>query len=163
MTRRTPILLMMLLTVTACGRKGARAADFDSATAAALAPPPGTPTTPDAPHVARTTAFDIGHSLDHDNDLIGGVGGQFGAHDSLMVSIHVEYTNAGTMISARLRTANRTVDSMAVPAPAPDSVQSSTVAMRFGSAKPWPSGPYQLEVFVGATSQGSKDFTVSRP
>jgi hypothetical protein len=163
MTRRTPILLTILLTATACGRKGARAADFDSATSAALAPPPGSPINPDAPHVARATAFDVGHSLDHDNNVIGGVGGQFGAHDSLMVSVHVEYTPAGTMIGARLRTGNRTVDSMAVPAPAPDSAHTSTVGMRFGSAAAWPRGPYQLEVFVGATSQGSKDFTIAQP
>ncbi len=163
MTQRGPILLMLLLTMTACGRKGARAADFDSATAAALAPPPGTPVNPTAAHVARAVSFDVGHALDRDNNLLGGAGGQFGVHDTLMVAVHVEYADSGTMIGARLRNGNRTVDSAAVPAPAPDSEHTSAVSMHFASAKPWPQGQYQLEVFVGATSQGSKDFTIGQP
>ena len=163
MNRRYQILPMLLLATIACDRKGARTNDFDSAAAAALAPPPGTPSDATGSQASRVNDFEIGHSLDQTNELIGGAGGQFGVHDTLVVSVHAEYANRGDMISARIRTGNQTVDSAAVAVPAPDSSHNVAVGLRFGRPTPWPRGKYQLEVFLGANSQGIKDFTISQP
>ena len=163
MTRRFPILLLAAATAaTACGRKGARAADFDSATAAALGPSAGTPVTVTTNGEARAEAFDVGHSLDRMNRLTGGSGGQFSVHDTLMVSITLQNARAGDPVSARIRNGNKTVDSMSVTAPAPDSTHQAIVAMHFVNDKAWPKGHYQVEVFVGAISQGVRDFIISQ-
>ncbi len=156
-------VLTALLCLTACDRKGARAADFDSATAVALKPPIGAPTLPPgASSVARISSFDVGHQLAKDNSLVGGAGGQFATTDSIMVTVRADHVTAQDHISVRLRTGNHTVDSSNVVAPAADSTGSSVVGFRFRSAKGWAKGAYQLEVFLGAASQGVKDFKIAQ-
>jgi hypothetical protein len=162
MTRRTIIPLLALFAVTACGRKGARSSDFDSATAAALAGGTAGTAASDQPKVAKVTGFEFTHQLDRRNRALGGTTDHFSPSDSILLSVGVIYAAADVEVSARLRLNNRTVDSAGVAAGAADSAGVGMVGVRFGPIKGGGKGLYQADVFLGGKFQMAKEFTINR-
>lgn len=155
--------LAALAACAACGRKGARPAEFDSATAAALAPPPGRPT-PAAPatNLSRVDQFETGLAIGPDHNLIGGVVQRFAGSDTIAVAVHVASPHAGDTVSARLLFGNRTIDSAAHPVGAADTTGHALVDFTFATEKARPAGSYQVEVFLGSASQGSRPITITK-
>ena len=162
MTRRATIPTLALLTVIACGRKGARSSDFDSATAAALASGPAGTMATDQPKVAKVTSVEFAHQLDRHNRAIGGTSESFSPSDSVLLSVGVIYAAADVEVSARLRLDNRTIDSTSTPAGASDSSGVAMVGVRFGPIKGGGKGRYQADVFLGGKFQMAKEFTINR-
>ncbi|MGH7592892.1 MAG: hypothetical protein ACRELE_03450, partial [Gemmatimonadales bacterium] len=111
MMRRATLSIFAMFAVTACGRKGARAADFDSATTAALASGmPGTPAAA-ARKVPHVVGFELAHRLDRHDMVYGGPAQQFAPGDSILLSVRSIYADSGSSVSVRLRQNKRTVDS----------------------------------------------------
>lgn len=160
MMLRATTAMLTLIFLAACGRKGARRSDFDSATSAALAT--GGTSTPgaEAPKVARVAGFDIGHGLDRHDMIFGGPSPRFGPTDSVLISVRAQYAAPGTDVSARIRLKNTTVDSVGAKAGAADSTGMAYVGLRFGPAKAWARGTYQADVFINGKFQVSQDFVV---
>jgi hypothetical protein len=163
MMRRAALPIAALATLTfvaACGRKGARSADFDSATATALAL--GVPTGPGAnvPHQPHIESFELARQLDRLNHVYGGPVQQFQPGDSILLSIRTIYVDSGSTVSARLRQNKRSIDSTGARTGALDSLGMNTVGLRFAQAKPFAKGDYQVDVFLNGTFQVSKDFSI---
>ena len=157
--RYATLSLIALVTLTACGRKGARSSDFDSATDAALAEGATGAPMANVPKVAHIAGFDIGHGLDRHDMIFGGVATQFKVGDSIMVSAKGLYLTAGAEVGARIRLKNATVDSTSAKAGASDSTGFSYVGLRFASGKKWTKGPYQVELFLDGKFQMSQEFS----
>src|SRR5271169_4554697 len=93
--RRAPIAVLALIALTACGKKGARSSNFDSATAAALASGGvGTPIA-DLPKLGHVMGFNIGHGLDKHDMIFGGPSPRFTRGDSVLISVKLQYVAAG--------------------------------------------------------------------
>jgi hypothetical protein len=95
MMRRAILPIIALSAIAACGRKGARSADFDSATAAALASGP-TPAMAAMPKIPHVIGFELGHRLDRHDMVYGGPAQQFLPGDSILLSVRVIYVDSGT-------------------------------------------------------------------
>ena len=154
--------ILAVLAVTACGRKGARSSDFDSATATALTigtilPPPGG--VPKVPHVIN---FELAHQLDRHDMVFGGPAQQFAPGDSILLSVRGIYVDSGSSVSARLRQNTLTLDSAGVTSGTKDSMGFSTVGLRFAQAKPLAKGTYRADVFLNGTFQMSKEFRIGQ-
>ena len=161
MMRRAMLPIFALFAIAACGRKGARSADFDSATAAALAI--GVVTSPGGalPKVAHVVDFELAHQLDRHEMVFGGPARQFLPGDSILLSVRSIYVDSGSSVSARLRQNKNTIYSTGSKSGAKDSAGISTVGLRFAQKKPLATGTYQADVFLNGTFQMSKDFRVS--
>ena len=151
--------IFALTAIAACGRKGARSADFDSATAAALANG-STPALAAMPKVPHVLGFELAHRLDRLDMVYGGPVQQFSPGDSILLSVRVIYVDSGSSVSARLRQNKNTLDSAGTKSGAKDSAGRSTVGLRFAQDKPLAKGTYQADVFLNGTFQMSKDFRV---
>lgn len=152
MTKRSLSLPLALLTVfAACGRTDSPETATDSVLAAA-------PPAPQNPHVV---GFDLGRQAQPGGRISGGTTDRFKPGDSIFVSVRTQFTKAGDELSVRLRLGERTIDSMSMTLPAPDSTGFVTVPFVFGQRKPRATGRYQVESFLGATSQGIKEITLS--
>ena len=152
--------IFTLFAVTACGRKGARSSDFDSATAAALAT--GTAAAPVVP-VTRNphvVGFELAHRLDQHNLAFGGPTTDFAPGDSILLSVRTIYVDSGSSVSARLRQNKRTIDSAGTTTGVKDSAGMSSVGLRFGHGKPLDKGTYQADVFLNGTFQVSQEFRI---
>ena len=159
--RKLTISLMALIALTACGRKGARRSDFDSATAAALATGPASELAgmPKLPHVA---SLNLGHGLDRHNMIFGGVAQQFHPGDSVLVSVKGQYLPDSASVGARIRFKNATLDSVATKAGTADTAGFTYVGLRFASGVKWVKGAYLVEVFINGKFQVAADFTVGQ-
>jgi len=155
-------LIVPIAVLAACGRKGARSSDFDSATAAALAAgvPAGSTGAAPSGTAARASGFDFGHRIDRNGRIEGGVSSQFGPGDSILISVRAMSAQPGTDVSVRLRFNGKTIDSAGNKAGAADSTGVAFVPFGFGSAKPRTPGTYQADVFVNGKFQMSQDFKV---
>jgi len=152
MTKRSLLLSLAFLTaLAACGRTDSPETATDSVLAAA-------PPAPQNPHVV---GFDLGRQAEPGGRISGGTTDKFKPGDSIFVSVRAQYTKAGDELSVRLRQGDRTVDSMGMKLPAPDSTGFVTVPFIFGQGKPRATGRYQVESFLGAVSQGIKEITLS--
>ena len=161
MTRRATTAILALFALAACGRKGARSADFDSATAAALAGSnASTPVLSQLPKVAHVAGFDLGHQLDKNDMLFGGPTQRFAQGDSVLISVRGQFLAAGADVSARIRLKNSTIDSAGAKAKAADSTGFSFVGLRFATSKKWTKGTYQADIFLDGKFQMSQDFQV---
>ena len=160
MMRRATIAVLALIALAACGRKGARRSDFDSATAAALASGGTGPALAAQPKVAHVTGFDIGHGLDKRDMIFGGPSQRFNQGDSVLISVRGQYLPAGAAVSARIRLKTTTIDSAGATAGAADSSGFSYVGLRFGSNRKWSRGTYQAEVFLNGKFQMSQEFMI---
>lgn len=161
MTRSaTALVLAALLALTACGRKGARSSDFDSATADALGPSASDKGVAAAstPKVGHVMAIDIGHILDPANRIVVGGAAGFGTSDSVLASVRTIYASPGTAVSIRLRLRDQTVDSIGSQTPAADSTGVATIPFHFKPVKKV--GNYQAEVFLDGKFQMAEAFTV---
>ncbi|MGH7584352.1 MAG: hypothetical protein ACREL5_14115 [Gemmatimonadales bacterium] len=159
------VLIVLAAATAACGRKGARSSDFDSATAAALGsgtPAGSTGVTSSPPSVARAMGFEFGHRIDRYGRVEGGVASQFAPTDSVLMTVRAAGADTSTEVSARIRFGGKTVDSQAVKAARPDSTGVSFTPLRFGFAKPLATGNYQVDVFVNGKFQMSQDMTVGQ-
>jgi hypothetical protein len=161
MIRRAMIPMFAAFAITACGRKGARSADFDSATAAALASGAAT-TLAAAPKTTHVVNFEFAHRLDRYDMVFGGPAQQFAPGDSILLSVRSIYTDSGISVSARLRQNNRTIDSIGAKTTTADSTGFSVVGLRFAQAKPLANGTYQADVFLNGTFQMSKEFKIAQ-
>ena len=151
MTKRFLLLPLAILAVlAACGKTDSSEAAADSVLAA-------TPPMPKNPHIV---GFDIGRKADPNGRIFGGSTDRFAVGDTIVVSVRAQHTKDGDAISARLRHGGRTLDSLGIKLAAPDSTGFVTVPLHFSQAKPWAAGSYQVETFLGTTSQGIKEITV---
>lgn len=162
MMRKVTTSMLALIALAACGRKGARSADFDSATAAALTTGAAAAQMANIPKVAHIAAVTLGHGLDRHNMVFGGPADQFKAGDSILAAAKGLYLVAGADVSARIRLKNATLDSTTAKAEAADSTGSSYVGLRFLSGKKWAKGTYSLEVFLAGKFQMSQEFSLSQ-
>ena len=158
--RKLTISLIALIALTACGRKGARRSDFDSATAAALAAGPAAQLA-NLPKVAHVTSLNLGHSLDRHDMIFGGVTQQFKVGDSVLVSVKGQYLATGADVSARIRLKSATLDSVGAKAGAADTAGYTYVGLRFATGPKWVKGSYLVEVFVDGKFQMASDLTLS--
>ncbi|MEO5800646.1 MAG: hypothetical protein ABIZ70_04210 [Gemmatimonadales bacterium] len=148
---RTRLLSLALLAgLAACGKTDSSDAAADSLLAAA-------PVMPKTPHVV---GFDIGRQVDSTGRLTGGSTDKFAVGDTIVVSVRAQFTKDGDEVSGLLRKGAQLVDSIGVKLHAPDSTGFTIVSLRFAQAKPWAAGSYQIETFLGTTSQGIKEITV---
>lgn len=143
--------LAALIVLAACGKTDSPETAVDSVLA----------TVPPVPEIPHLTAFDLGRQADPNGRIFGGTTDLFAVGDTVVVSLRAQYTKAGDVVSARLRQGKRTLDSLGVTLPAPDSTGFATVPLRFSQTKRWATGRYQIETFLGTASQGIKDFTVN--
>ena len=143
--------LTALIVLAACGKTDSPETAVDSVLAAV-------PPVPQIPHV---TAFDLGRQADSNGRIFGGITDRFAVGDTIVVSVRTQYTKAGEVVSVRLRQGKRTLDSLESKLQAPDSTGFATVPLRFSQPKRWATGRYQIETFLGAASQGIKEFTVN--
>lgn len=153
--------ILATLAIAACGRKGARSADFDSATAVALTigvPGGSGAAMPKLPHVV---GFELAHQLDRHDMVFGGPAQDFLPGDSILVSVRSIYADSGSNVSARLRQNKHTIDSAGATSGAKDSLDMSVVGVRFPQTKPFAKGTYQVDVFLNGTFQMSKDFRIT--
>jgi hypothetical protein len=154
--RRFPSALLLLATVSlvsSCSHKNKQEAAFDQAADSGVTPEPRNP------HVL---AFELGHGLDSTAMIYGGVDSHFGVRDSIYLSVRAQYAPAGATVAARLLHDDKTVDSTATDLGAPDNTGVAAVGFRFGTTRGWPTGNYQVEVFLNDKSQGLKNFQVAR-
>ena len=158
MMRRTTTSILTLLVLTACGRKGARSSDFDSATGAALTSGAATQTA-NTPKVAHVAGIELGHSLDRHNMIFGGVSNQFRTGDSILVAVRGLYLAVGADVSARIRQKNATLDSAGAKAGPADTTGYTYVGLRFASGRKWTKGLYQVEVFLNGKFQLANEFS----
>ncbi|HEY4099361.1 MAG TPA: hypothetical protein VGM20_00635 [Gemmatimonadales bacterium] len=161
MTRSaTAFTVAALFALTACGRKGARSSDFDSATTAALGgtASAGSAAAANAPKVGHVMGIEIGRSLDSANRIILGGAAGFGSSDSVLASVRTIYANAGTPVSVRIRLKDQTVDSAASKTAAADTAGVAIVPFRFAPLKK--DGAYQAEVFLDGKFQMAAAFKV---
>lgn|ERR1019366_638208 len=162
MMRRVTIAVLALFALSACGRKGARRSDFDSAMAAALASG-GTGVAPtDLPKIAHVAGFDIGHRLDRQGMIFGGPSQSFNRGDSVLISVRGQYLPAGADVSARIRMKTKTIDSTSAKAGASDSTGFSYIGLRFATDTKWTKGPYLAEVFLNGKFQMAQEFTIAQ-
>lgn len=159
--RQLSIATLALLTLTACGRKGARSSDFDSATAAALSTGTAAAQMRNMPKVAHVAELLIGHGLDQHNMLVGGMSTDFHAGDSIMLAVKTQYLPAGTPITAVISLKNATVDSATAKAGASDTAGISFTGLRFQSGPKWAKGSYQATIFVDGKFQVAHDLTIT--
>jgi hypothetical protein len=159
--RQLSVATLALLTLTACGRKGARSADFDSATAAALATGTAAAQTRNMPKIAHVVQLDLGHALDRHNEIFGGAASQFRAGDSLLVAIKTQFVAAGADISTVIRQKNVAIDSAATKSEAPDSLGYSYAGLRLLTGAKWAKGTYQAAVFINGKFQVAQEFTLT--
>ncbi len=158
--RRRTISILALAALAACGRKGARSSDFDSATAAALATGAGA-TAADYPKVPRIYSMTTGHALDRHDMIFGGGAQAFALGDSILVSVKGQFLPSGTDVGARIRLKNTVIDSTAAKAGAADTAGFSYVGLRFASGKKWAKGTYTVEIFINGKFQVSQDVTLN--
>ncbi|HEY3934596.1 MAG TPA: lipoprotein [Gemmatimonadales bacterium] len=160
MTRSATVLVLAaLLALAACGRKGARSSDFDSATTTALGTSAsGSGATTSTPKVGHVMAIDVGHLLNPANRIVVGGAAGFGASDSVLASVRTIYASPGTAVSVRLRLKDQTVDSIGSRIPPADSTGVAAIPFRFGPLKK--GGSYQAEVFLDGKFQMAEAFTV---
>jgi hypothetical protein len=161
--RHATRLVLVVALLAACGRKGARSSDFDSATAAALgsgAAAAQTATMPKAPHVMSVNAA---HQLDRNNMVYGGVASEFKTGDSVLVSVKGIYIKPGADLSARIRSMKATIDSAAAKAGDADTAGYTYVGFRFAPTPKWTKGKYVVEVFLDGKFQMAQDFNYSQP
>lgn len=160
--RKLATPMLALLALAACGRKGARSSDFDSATTAALATGAAATQMANVGKVAHIAGFDLGHGLDRHNMIFGGPATQFKPGDSILVAAKGIYVTAGAEISARIRQKNQTLDSTSAKAGTADSTGYTFVGLRFASAPKWAKGTYQVEMFLDGKFQMAQEFTLGQ-
>ena len=163
MMRRVTIAALALIALPACGRKGARSSDFDSATAAALAGG-GPATAPvNLPKVGHVMGFNIGKGLDKNDLIFGGPSTRFTHGDSVLISVRLQYVPVGADVSARIRFKNATLDSAGAKSrETADTSQISYAGLRFGSTAQWVVGTYQAEVFLNGKFAMSQEFMIAQ-
>ena len=161
MTPRATLAILATLALGACGRRGARSADFDSATARALASGVATNPATITSQVPHVVGFELAHRLDRHAQPYGGPAAQFTAGDSILLSVRTIYVDSGSSVSARMRQNKRTLDSTGTTTGTKDSVGFSAVGLGFGQARPLAKGVYQVDVFLNGTFQMSKDFRIT--
>lgn len=161
--RQLSIATLALLTLAACGRKGARSSDFDSATAAALSTGTAAAQTRNMPKVAHVVELVIGHSLDQHNTIVGGMSTQFHPGDSILVAVKLQYVPAGTPVTAVISLKGAAVDSATAKAGASDSAGLSYTGLRFQSGPKWGKGSYQAAIFVDGKFQVGHDLDITPP
>lgn len=154
--------MLALIALTACGKKGARSADFDSATAAALTPDAVAAAVANEPKTARVTGFNIGHGLDRHDRIFGGASTRFTAGDSVLISIQGQHIPVGSDVSARIRLKNATLDSSGVKTTAADTAGVTNVGVRFATGPKWAKGTYQAEIFLDGKFQMAQEFTITQ-
>jgi hypothetical protein len=159
--RQLSVATLALLTLTACGRKGARSADFDSATAAALATGTAAAQTRNMPKVAHVVQLELGHALDRKNQVFGGASSQFRAGDSVLVAVRTQYLAAGANISAIITQKNATVDSASTKSEAPDSLGYGYAGLRLLTGAKWTKGTYQAAIWIDGKFQLAQEFTLT--
>ena len=157
--RKTTITILSLITLAGCGRKGARSSDFDSATSAALATGAAAAQMASIPKTAHLSAVELGHQLDRHDMIFGGVATQYKAADSVLVSAKGLYVVAGSVVSARIRLKNATLDSTSAKIGVADSAGASYAGLRFAPGPKWTKASYLVEVFLDGKFQMAKDFT----
>jgi hypothetical protein len=166
MMRRATISMLALIALAACGRKGARRSDFDSATAVALTPDGAAAAVASQPKVAHVSGFNIGHGLDRHDMIFGGAAEQFTPADSILISVRGLYLPAGADVSARIRPKNApkgaTSDSTGAKAPAADTAGVAYIGLRFGPQKKPVKGGYVAEIFLDGKFQMSQEFTIGQ-
>jgi hypothetical protein len=160
--RRATIAVLALTALTACGKKGARSSDFDSATAAALASGGAGTVAADLPKVGRVMGFTIGHGLDKHDMIFGGPATQFTRGDSVLISVKTQYVPASADISARIRLKNATIDSAGAKSGAPDTASVSYTGLRFATNPKWTKGTYMADIFLNGKFQVSQEFTIAQ-
>jgi hypothetical protein len=158
--RRATIAVLALIALTACGKKGARSSDFDSATGAALASGRTGTAIADLPKVSRIMGFNIGHGLDRHDVIFGGPSTRFNRTDSVLISVKLQYVPAGTDVSARVRLKNATIDSAGAKSGTPDTASVSYAGLRFATDAKWAKGTYQAEIFLNGKFQMSQEFQI---
>ena len=160
--RRATLATLALVAVAACGRKGARSSDFDSATAAALAAGNNSATAAaNLPKIGHILSANMAHRLDRKNMVYGGTTDQFYPADSVLFSISTIYVPAGAAIDVRVRSGNKTVDSASTKSVAADSTGNSAVSVGFAPpGKAWPLGTYEAQISLDGKFQLSRTFTV---
>jgi hypothetical protein len=159
--RNTAIVTLIVLALAACGRKGARSSDFDSATAAALATAGGGAVQPTAyPKVPRIYSMTLTHALDRNDAVFGGPADTFRPGDSVLVSIKGQYLASGTEVGGRIRLKNAVVDSAFAKSGAADTAGISVVGLRFATTRKWATGKYQVDVLIDGKFQVAQPFTM---
>ncbi|MEO5825209.1 MAG: hypothetical protein ABIR59_04925 [Gemmatimonadales bacterium] len=152
--RRTLIIgALTVATVAGCSKKDV--------------PGDGTPdsvlvvTTPDLPATARVAAMELGRAVDSMKNIIGGVTSNFGANDTLYISVRSENTAPGSTVAVRwMNEAGKTIDSTAQQIAAGAGAAMATTEFHIKKATAWPEGKYRAEVFLDNVSQGIKEFEI---
>lgn len=118
-------------------------------------------TTPDVPATARVAAMELGRAVDSMKNILGGVTSNFGAKDTLYLSVRSENTAPGSTVAVRwMNAAGETIDSTAQQIAAGAASAAATTEFHIKKATAWPEGKYQVEVFLDNVSQGIKEFEV---
>jgi hypothetical protein len=150
--------LLTLATLAGCSRGNTPPA-VDS-TGGATAEPVAAPVSTEA-RQARVMAFEFGKAVDATNRVYGGVTDRFKAGDSVMVSVRTQYAAPGAMVSARVLLGTRTVDSIGGAVGAADTAGVAAIAFRFPKSPAFKPGDYQIEVFLGSSSQGLRPIQIT--
>ena len=161
--RHATRLLLAVTLLAACGRKGARSSDFDSATAAALGTGAAAAQMAGMQKTPHVMSVNVGHQLDRNNLMVGGTATDFKTADSVLVSVKGIYLKEGAEVSGRVRSGNVTLDSAAAKAGAADTAGHTYVALRFAPTPKWSVGNYIIEIFLDGKFQMAQDFKYSKP
>ncbi|MEP6591134.1 MAG: hypothetical protein ABJC19_08115 [Gemmatimonadota bacterium] len=152
MNQRTLLLpFATAIALAACGKTDSGEAAVDSVLAVVPPAPPSTP------HVV---GFDLGRQVEAGGGIVGGSTDLFTVGDTIVVAIRTQHTRAGDEVAVRMRKGDKTVDSLSAPLPATDSTGMAAITLHFGPAKPWATGSYRIETFLGGNSQGIKEITI---
>ncbi len=142
--------------LVACGSHDAPQGPSDSAIAAATAA-----TSAPVAKNAHVAAMDLGHAVDVNQRITGGVASSFHQEDSIFVSLRTAFVDEGAALGARLIRGKTTADSIGMKSTAPSAEGQAYVSGMFAPpAKGWAVGSYQLEVFLEGVSQGLIAFEV---
>lgn len=142
--------------LVACGSHDAPEGASDSAIAAATA----ASSTPAAKN-SHVAAMDLGHAVDVNQRITGGVASSFHVTDTIFVSLRTAFATEGAALGARLLRDKTTADSIGLKSTAPNAEGQAYVSASFAPpAKGWTPGTYQLEVFLEGASQGLIAFEV---
>ncbi|MBA2292126.1 MAG: hypothetical protein H0W15_06700 [Gemmatimonadales bacterium] len=125
------------------------------------APDSVTIVTPDISATARVAAMELGRAVDSMKNILGGVTSNFGANDTLYLSVRSENTAPGSTVAVRwMNAAGETIDSTAQQIAAGAASAAASTEFHIKKATAWPEGKYQVEVFLDNVSQGIKEFEV---
>ncbi|HEY4319730.1 MAG TPA: hypothetical protein VGM77_01025 [Gemmatimonadales bacterium] len=162
--RHTVLATLALAAVTACGRKGARSADFDSATAAALAAGGGAAMA-NLPKVGHVMSFELAHGVDSTHMPYGGATQTFESSDSVFVSIRTIFVPAGANLTVQVMSGKQVLDSARTTSTAADTSGVARMSVSFAppTAKGWTAGAYEAQVYLDGKFQVSRPFEIRKP